>query len=212
MALDIPLPTASPADDPLQYIPLVLSAIEGFLLARDVWEADDYPEAYSYMQELMEYLVVLMEANILSVTYPKTCFLLPNPNVRKIAGAGTFTLTTLTALQYGIYGDIVATASGNHYEYDVLIDSGVWKFWYMAISYNGGGNVRFMLDGVEKDIRDFYTAVQTLNNVVVGIPTQNILTPGNHTIGFLSNTKNAASSSFGMRVQAVMGLRQGDLP
>lgn len=61
MALDIPLPTASPQDDPEQYVPLLLSAIEGFLLARDVWEADDYSEAYSYMQELMEFVVCMFE-------------------------------------------------------------------------------------------------------------------------------------------------------
>ena len=67
MPLDIPLPTASPADDPLQYIPLVLSAVEGFLLAKDVWEVVDYPEAYSYMQELMEYLVLLMEGNAVNI-------------------------------------------------------------------------------------------------------------------------------------------------
>lgn len=59
MALDIPLPTASPQDDPDQYVPLLLSAIEGFLLARDVWEVADYNQAYSYMQELMEYIVDL---------------------------------------------------------------------------------------------------------------------------------------------------------
>jgi microcystin-dependent protein len=72
MALDIPLPTAFPQDDPLQYIPLVLSAIEGFLLARDVWEDADYPEAYNYMQELMDYLVDLMEGNAVNVPVGST--------------------------------------------------------------------------------------------------------------------------------------------
>lgn len=60
--LEIPLPTESPQDDPGQYTPLLLSAIEGFLLARDVWQAVDYPEAYNRMQELMEYVVQVMEA------------------------------------------------------------------------------------------------------------------------------------------------------
>jgi len=67
MALDIPLPTASPEDEPEQYIPLLLSAIEGFLLARDVWEDADYPTAYNYMQELMEFIVCVMEGNCMSV-------------------------------------------------------------------------------------------------------------------------------------------------
>jgi microcystin-dependent protein len=57
MALDIPLPTASPNDDPAQYIPLLLSAIEGFLLARDVWEEADYDDARMYMEQLQSYVV-----------------------------------------------------------------------------------------------------------------------------------------------------------
>jgi microcystin-dependent protein len=60
MPLDIPLPTASPDDDPAQYVPLLLSAIEGFLLARDVWAADDFDEARQYMNVLMAYVVDLM--------------------------------------------------------------------------------------------------------------------------------------------------------
>lgn len=64
MPLDIPLPTASPDDDPEQYIPLLLSAIEGFLLSRDVWEADDYSEARQYMNQLMVYVVEFMRFDI----------------------------------------------------------------------------------------------------------------------------------------------------
>lgn len=57
MPLDIPLPTASVDDDPIQYIPLLLSAVEGFLLAKDVWSPEDYEQAYQYMQQLMSYIV-----------------------------------------------------------------------------------------------------------------------------------------------------------
>jgi microcystin-dependent protein len=57
--LEIPLPTASPSDDPAQYIPLLLSAIEGFLLMPDVWQAADYPEARNRMQQLIEYVALL---------------------------------------------------------------------------------------------------------------------------------------------------------
>lgn len=60
MPLDIPLPTASPDDDPAQYIPLLLSAIEGFLLARDVWAEADYDDARLYMEQLMSYIVELI--------------------------------------------------------------------------------------------------------------------------------------------------------
>jgi len=61
MALDIPLPTEAPQDDPAQYTPLLLSAIEGFLLARDVWAEADYADARQYMQQLMVFIVDLMD-------------------------------------------------------------------------------------------------------------------------------------------------------
>lgn len=61
MPLEIPLPTASPENDPAQYTPLLLSAIEGFLLAKDVWEASEYDDARQYMEQLMSFIVVTMK-------------------------------------------------------------------------------------------------------------------------------------------------------
>lgn len=57
MALDIPVPTASPYDDPEQYLPLILSAIEGFLLMPDVWTPATYTDARGYMEQLKHYVV-----------------------------------------------------------------------------------------------------------------------------------------------------------
>lgn len=57
MALDIPVPSASPYDDPDQYLPLILSAIEGFLLAQDVWTPETYSDARGYIEQLKRYVV-----------------------------------------------------------------------------------------------------------------------------------------------------------
>jgi microcystin-dependent protein len=57
MALDIPVPTESPYDDPDQYLPLILSAIEGFLLAKDVWSPETYEDARGYIEQLKVYAV-----------------------------------------------------------------------------------------------------------------------------------------------------------
>lgn len=57
MALDIPLPTQRVEDDPAQYIPLLLSAIEGFLLMPDVWATNDYGHARVQMENLKVYIV-----------------------------------------------------------------------------------------------------------------------------------------------------------
>jgi microcystin-dependent protein len=57
MPLELIVPTALPQDDPNQYIPLLLSAIEGFLQVRDVWDEADYVAGFQYMEMLKEYVV-----------------------------------------------------------------------------------------------------------------------------------------------------------
>lgn len=66
--LEIPLPTASPYDDPGQYTPLLLSAIGVFLLSPDIWLPEEYPDARGYMNDLMAYIVELMEQGIVPET------------------------------------------------------------------------------------------------------------------------------------------------
>ena len=57
MSLTIPVPTDSPQNDILQYVPLLLSAIEGFLEYADIWEETDYVAALDYMEELKRWIV-----------------------------------------------------------------------------------------------------------------------------------------------------------
>lgn len=56
-----PLPTASPYVDLLQYIPLVLSAIEVELDRRDVWFTGDEDTALGYIEDLKHVLGTLPE-------------------------------------------------------------------------------------------------------------------------------------------------------
>lgn len=62
--LEIPLPTDSPYNDPGQYTPLLLSAIGVFLLSPDIWTPEEYPDARGYMNDLMVYIVELMEQGL----------------------------------------------------------------------------------------------------------------------------------------------------
>lgn len=57
MALDIPVPSALPDDDITQYVPLLLSAVEGFLQLKEVWAEDDYDDGFQYMEALKQWIV-----------------------------------------------------------------------------------------------------------------------------------------------------------
>lgn len=57
MPLFIPVPTSLPETDINQYIPLLLSAVEGFLQLPDVWAEADYAVGFQYMEALKAWLV-----------------------------------------------------------------------------------------------------------------------------------------------------------
>jgi len=57
MPLIIPLPTANPQDDISQYVGLLVSAVDVFLEAKDIWAEEDYDTAYEYMENLKVWLV-----------------------------------------------------------------------------------------------------------------------------------------------------------
>lgn len=52
-----PTPTASVYDDPLQYIPLLLTAVDAALDRRDVWLDEDADLAVGYMEDLKAWLM-----------------------------------------------------------------------------------------------------------------------------------------------------------
>lgn len=54
-----PLPTASPYDDFLQYIPLLISAVQVELDRPEVWDDVDAAAAMAYMEELIAFLMLL---------------------------------------------------------------------------------------------------------------------------------------------------------
>lgn len=60
----IPLPTASPFEDWQQYIPLLITAVDEFLLSPSLWAEADYPSAYGYMNDLMAWLQELIVEDV----------------------------------------------------------------------------------------------------------------------------------------------------
>lgn len=57
----IPLPTASVFEDAGQYVPLLISAVDEYLVQESLWDPADYPAAYGFMQDLIAWLAELLD-------------------------------------------------------------------------------------------------------------------------------------------------------
>jgi len=193
MPLQIPLPTADPFTDIEQYVPLLLSSIEGFLQLKSVWAAADYDQAYSYMEDLKSYLV---------------------ENLPPVIPEYAHYVTHFHALSHVVFGaalnmEIFANQPFNHsYRQNVAAPGDTFLFnipldvnsYYLDVCYikaTGGGILRVTCpDGTQQTI-DTYNNTTTYNNIV-SIPfavgdTQNYQVLGECT------GKNASSSAYNIR-------------
>lgn len=83
----IPLPTASPFEDWQQYIPLLITAVDEFLISPSLWAEADYPSAYGYMNDLMAWLQELIVEDVKAGVTPNDTT--PGRLLEKLlAGAG----------------------------------------------------------------------------------------------------------------------------
>jgi hypothetical protein len=206
MALDIPLPTASPQDDPEQYVPLLLSAIEGFLLARDVWEVNDYPEAYSYMQELMEYIVGVMENPVI---YPTTFNI--NPLTALLIAGGALSRIVSTSQLYDIVVEVTPAAINNQMEFDFYCAEGNYDLKIMGGRGTNYGIVAPGVDGVFFATGQSWYNAGNANNIEYTY-NGDIVGDGNHTLQILTTAKHASSSGYRFFLSSITGKRTGDLP
>jgi len=112
MALDIPLPTAQPNDDPLQFIPLLLSAIGEFLQSRDIWAVADYDDAYNYMEALKGYIVDLMtKGKIMNVGLVEMWFAAVPPDGWLILDGSAISRSTYAQL-FALWGETFGVGDG----------------------------------------------------------------------------------------------------
>jgi hypothetical protein len=206
MALDIPLPTASPNDDPLQYIPLLLSAIEGFLLARDVWEPADYDDARQYMEQLMSYIVSLMEQGIVTVLYPEVFVINPLSGT-KIAGT-TLSRVINTSQIFNLHVEVTAAAINNELSWPFFAKGGTYAIHVLGARGTNYGRVAPKIDGnIADSEQDWYNA--TAANNIEYVYNCQIGADGQHTLNLVSQSKNASSSSYRFLVSSIYGVRTG---
>ena len=193
MALDIPLPTADPANDPAQYIPLLMSSIEGFLQTKDIWQAADYEAAFLYMEKLKTYVVNCFgKCNDVTI-YPKSISIDPLL-ARKVVGSSI--LVSLLASQINnMLVEITPIAVDNAMDWEVNVAAGKYTLEVWGARGTNFGQVGTRVDGASiAGAQTWYAATAAQNikyTYTVIFPTD-----GNHFLQLVSPSKDAASSNY----------------
>jgi hypothetical protein len=194
MPLQIPLPTADPYTDIAQYVPLLISSIEGFLQARDVWATADYPAAYSYMEDLKSYLVdTLPPVNNAFLKYA-THFHADS----KVTHGNALALTVNTALLFNHEAHQNASAIADAFEFEIPLKAGNYTIDICYLKTSGSGIVDFGIVGYSSTSIDMYAGGTTNNNIMsLNFPvTEDRLQQ--FTAGI--NSKNASSAGYTARI------------
>jgi len=194
MPLQIPLPTDDPHADIAQYVPLLISSIEGFLQARDVWAAADYNQAYAYMEDLKTYLVEnLPPVNDAFLKYA-THFHIDS----KVTNGNALALTVNTALLFNHEAHQNTSAIFDAFEFEIPLKAGNYTISICYTKATGSGIMDFGIIGYSSTSIDMYAGGAT-NNVVTSLNfpvTEDRLQK--FTAGI--NSKNASSSGYTARI------------
>jgi len=190
MPLQIPLPTADPYTDIAQYVPLLISSIEGFLQARDVWATADYQQAYSYMEDLKAYLVeTLPPVNDAFQTY----FTHFHSN-SKVTFGNALSPIINTGQVHNYLARQNPAANGDSFEFEVPLKAGNYNLVICGAKSSGQGKLSVARDGDALALIDFYAASTTLNvSEIVSLP---VATDHKVKINCFVFGKNAASSGY----------------
>lgn len=190
MPLQIPLPTDTPYNDIAQYVPLLISSIEGFLQARDVWASADYQQAYSYMEDLKAYLV----ENLPPVIDYATQAL--HFHLNSIIVNGNAVAWTANAAQpFGYYWRQLPSAINDEFWFYLPLAVGSYHMDMAHAKQAGGGIVNIVFpDGTGEWNVDFYNAT-TLNDQHTVLPFS-VVTAGLKVFKLKVASKNASSSGY----------------
>lgn len=193
MPLFIPLPTDSPDNDISQYVPLLLSAIEGFLQLQQVWDKDDYSDAFQLMEALK--LWIVQNIPLTPQLFPRAAFWFHGHGV-VVAGAALLT-TIDTANAYNLYWTQGAGAQNDEIEFKVHLEAGTYTLSVRGITANSFGIQTILFNGVSKGTMDWY--LSSLTRVVKTITGIAASYDGLYTISSKAATKNASSSGYALR-------------
>lgn len=201
------IPTEMPADDPQQYIPLLMSSIEGFLQLRAMWRDEEYAEGFAYMEELKSYIWELFNQGIITVLYPEI-FAINILSAVKLAGT-TLTFAILnTTWPYHIV-EVTPAADNNALEWSFFAREGRYDIHVLGGRGTNYGRVTIKIDGnIAAAEAEMYNAGAAVNIDYVF----DVLVSGNgmHALELVTLTKAAASSGQRFIVSSIYGKRTGD--
>lgn len=195
MPLDIPLPSDDPSVDPAQYVPLLLSAVEGFLQLREVWAEADYPQAYRYMEQLKVYIVECFgKCNDVQAFSNK--IVMSGWEMSLVVGTA-LNKTANGVYMFAGYAEVSPAQQDSAMDTYFLAQAGVHNYEIWGFQSTNQGIVTIFLDGQPQAATlDWYGAT-TNNFKKTGSLT--IVGDGLHHIQFSVGSKNAASSGYGFR-------------
>jgi len=190
MPLQIPLPTAGPYTDIVQYVPLLISSIEGFLQARDVWATADYPQAYSYMEDLKAYLV----ENLPPVIPEYAAFATHWHSNSKVAAGSGLVGNAQAGQETGFTYRQVPAAINDLFQFEVTLSADTYDLQLLGAHSSGSGKINLYVDASLVATIDFYQATTNLNTL--DVTTFAITESGVHQITCEVIGKNASSSGY----------------
>jgi hypothetical protein len=209
MPLDIPLPTATPQDDPSQYIPLLLSATEGFLQLREVWDDADYPQAFRYMENLKQYIVDCFGRCGDVMPYLNVQNLDPLAGYLTYGGARQITVASTQINNGGI--EVTPIAQFNRLSWEFLAKAGEYEITVIGAKNTGYAIVTASITGsTVTDTVDYYNASAVAN--FEGVFTLEIPVDGIQHLTLAADTKNPSSGGYRFLVSGIRIARTGDLP
>jgi len=193
MPLDIPLPTATAQDDPEQYIPLLLSATEGFLQLKEVWAEADYEQAYRYMEALKQYIVDCFGKCNDPVTYPIQSTIAPV--TAWLDGGAALTHTLSASVLNNYFTEVTPIAINNAMGFDVLLDTGIYEMNIIGLTGTNFGQVSVYENGspISGESDWYHNPAQANQQKTVSF---SFATPDKHHLVLKVASKNASSSNY----------------
>jgi len=190
MLLVLDVPASSPFDDLSDYVPLLISAVEGFLLLPELWAEDDYPDAYNHMQELIYWLAT--ELPCMTQSFPEVAVF--NHMMAVVTNGNAIALVPDTAQVDATQFRQNVAANGDKFEHKFFARSGIYTLHQIGIRNTNAGIVEWSVDGTAYGTIDWYGALARNYNQNLG--SVSVLTDGLHTLQGEIVGKNTSSSAY----------------
>jgi hypothetical protein len=187
------IPSDAPEVVPEEYIPHLLSAIEGFLLMPDLWTTADYASGRAHMEQLKTYIVNCF-GKCSEPTMYQTSLEIPIFLGVKVTGT-SFGISAVTGGIPAYGGTISPNTVNNEVKYPFNAANGLYTVTVRGVKNTGFGIASIAVDGeAAHDGIDWYNA-SALNSVEATYPIT-VPTDGNHELHFKVASKRAAATAY----------------